>query len=120
METTATIDAFRQFNRFYTRFLGLLDEELVQSGFSLTEARILFELATRDGCGASEIAKDLGLDPGYLSRILRKLEDAGLLRRVASPLDARASVLRITRKGRSAFEGLNGRSADQARRCKPR
>lgn len=113
-ETRQSVDAFRSFNRFYTRFVGLLDEELVRSGFSLAEARVLFELATRPERGATEIADELGLNPGYLSRILRKLEEAGLLDRSPSPADARHAVLRLTRKGKAAFAELNRRSSAQA------
>jgi DNA-binding MarR family transcriptional regulator/GNAT superfamily N-acetyltransferase len=105
---------FRSFNRFYTRLIGVLDEQLVQSGFSLAEARVLFELAARSDRAAGEIATELSLDPGYLSRILRKLEDAGLLDRSASPADARQAVLRLTRKGKSVFADLDHRSSEQA------
>jgi DNA-binding MarR family transcriptional regulator len=114
-EIDQAIASFRRFNRFYTRFLGLLDEDLIDSGYALTEARILFELATRKRCGASEIASELNLDGGYLSRILRKFEDAGLLARSPSPADARHDILRLTRKGQRAFADLNARSVDQAR-----
>jgi DNA-binding MarR family transcriptional regulator/GNAT superfamily N-acetyltransferase len=113
-EVDLAADAFRRFNRFYTGFIGLLDEGLVRSGYALTEARVLFELATRSECGASEIANELGLDPGYLSRILRKFEEAGLLVRSPLPDDARHSVLRLTRKGKAAFAELNKRSSEQA------
>jgi DNA-binding MarR family transcriptional regulator/GNAT superfamily N-acetyltransferase len=113
-ELDNAINAFRGFNRFYTRFIGVLDEELVKSGFSLTEARVLFELATRPDRGASEIAAELTLDPGYLSRILRKLEDANLLDRSSSSEDARQVILRLTRKGKTAFAELNRRSSTQA------
>lgn len=113
-EVDLAADAFRRFNRFYTGFIGLLDEGLVRSGYALTEARVLFELATRSECGASEIANELGLDPGYLSRILRKFEEAGLLVRSPLPYDARHSVLRLTRKGKTAFADLNKRSSEQA------
>jgi DNA-binding MarR family transcriptional regulator/GNAT superfamily N-acetyltransferase len=115
-ETGDDIDRFRGFNRFYTRFLGLLGEDLIESGFSLAEARVLFELANRrPESGATEIARDLGLDPGYLSRILRKFDEGGLLERSPSPLDARHSVLRLTRKGKSVFSDLNRKSSAQAR-----
>ncbi len=113
-ETEQAIQAFRAFNRFYTRFLGVLDEELLKSGFSLAEARVLFELATRPEGGATEIASGLNLDPGYLSRILRKLEDAGLLDRAPSATDARYTLLGLTRKGKNAFAELNRRSSAQA------
>jgi DNA-binding MarR family transcriptional regulator/GNAT superfamily N-acetyltransferase len=114
-EIARSIDAFRRFNRFYTGFIGLLDEGLVRSGYSLTEARILFELATRSKSGAAEIAETLRLDPGYLSRILRKFEENGLLSRAPLPADARHSLLRLTRKGKNAFADLNKRSTEQAR-----
>ena len=114
-ETEAAISAFRRFNRFYTRFIGVLDEQLIRSGFSLTEARVLFELANRSEGGAREVANGLGLDPGYLSRILRKFEDAGLLDRSASRSDARATVLRLTRKGKAALAELDRLSSGQAR-----
>jgi DNA-binding MarR family transcriptional regulator/GNAT superfamily N-acetyltransferase len=110
-----SITVFRRFNRQYTRILGLLDEELLKSGYSLAEARVLFELATRGESGATEIARELSLDAGYLSRILRKFEQAGLLHRSSSSADARHSILRLTRKGKVAFAELNRRSAAQAR-----
>jgi DNA-binding MarR family transcriptional regulator/GNAT superfamily N-acetyltransferase len=114
-EIGLAVDSFRRFNRFYTGFIGLLDEGLVRSGYSLTEARILFELATRTGAGATEIAKELNLDSGYLSRILRKFEDSGLLLRAPLPADGRHFVLRLTRRGKTVFADLNRRSSDQAR-----
>jgi DNA-binding MarR family transcriptional regulator/GNAT superfamily N-acetyltransferase len=109
------IEAFRRFNRFYTRILGLLNEEMHQSGFSLTQARVLFELAQRANSGAAQIASELGLDPGYLSRILRQFKNQGLLARTPSPDDARNSLLRLTRKGVATLADLNRRSSEQAR-----
>jgi DNA-binding MarR family transcriptional regulator/GNAT superfamily N-acetyltransferase len=114
-EIDQQVNGFRRFNRFYTGFVGLLDEDLVQSGYSLTEARVLFELATRPEDGATEIADRLRVDPGYLSRILGRFEDGGLLVRAPRSTDARHSVLRLARKGKAAFADLNKRSADQAR-----
>jgi DNA-binding MarR family transcriptional regulator/GNAT superfamily N-acetyltransferase len=113
-EMDSAVSEFRSFNRFYTRLIGLLDEGLVKSGFSLTEARVLFELATRSACSASEIATELNLDPGYLSRILRKFSEARLLLRSTLASDARHSVLRLTRKGKAVFADLDCRSAQQA------
>lgn len=109
------IAVFRRFNRLYTRILGLLDERLIQSNYSLTEARVLFELAKHGEGGATGIAEELRLDAGYLSRILRKFEDPGLLARSPSPEDARHSVLKLTRKGAAAFADLDRRSMEQAR-----
>jgi DNA-binding MarR family transcriptional regulator/GNAT superfamily N-acetyltransferase len=113
-EILDSVNVFRRFNRFYTRMLGLLSEELVKSGFSLTEARVLFELAARGDCGAREIGEELSLDPGYLSRILRKFEESELLARSPLPADARNSVLSLTEKGNAAFADLDRRSAEQA------
>jgi DNA-binding MarR family transcriptional regulator/GNAT superfamily N-acetyltransferase len=113
-EIQDAVGAFRRFNRFYTRRLGLFGNHFISSRFSLTEGRVLFELATRGKCGATEIAAGLGLDPGYLSRILRKFEDYGLIARSPLPSDARNSVLRLTRKGRAAFADLDRRSTLQA------
>ena len=92
----------------------MLDERLIESGFSLTEARVLFELSARPDCSAGEIAAELSIDPGYLSRILRKLENAGLLDRSSAPDDARQAILRLTRKGKSALADLDRRSSAQA------
>ena len=113
--TDAQVEAFRRFNRFYTREIGTLGEGLLDSEYSLTEARVLFELATRGEVTAGEIARELALDAGYLSRILRKFEDSGLLKRKASPEDARQAILTVTRRGREVFADLSDRSNRQAR-----
>src|SRR5580704_5334156 len=110
------IAAFRQFNRFYSREIGTLREGLLDSEFSLTEARVLYELATRGEATATEIAKELTLDAGYLSRVLRRFEDGGLVKRKVSTGDARQAILIITRHGRDSFADLNERSNRQARR----
>jgi DNA-binding MarR family transcriptional regulator/GNAT superfamily N-acetyltransferase len=107
------VAAVRAFNRFYTRQLGLLDEALYRSAFSLTESRVLYELANRDGVTASDLARDLGLDAGYLSRVLAKFEAGGHLTRTPSASDARQSVLALTRAGRKAFAPLNRASQEQ-------
>jgi DNA-binding MarR family transcriptional regulator/GNAT superfamily N-acetyltransferase len=107
------IAAVRRFSRFYTRQLGLLQESLVHTRFSLTEARVLYELAHRGSVTASELAADLDLDHGYLSRILRRFGEEGLLRRVRAANDGRQSVISITAKGRKAFAPLDRNSHDQ-------
>jgi DNA-binding MarR family transcriptional regulator/GNAT superfamily N-acetyltransferase len=109
----ARIAAVRRFSRFYTRQLGLLQESLVHTRFSLTEARVLYELAHCEQVTASELAADLDLDHGYLSRILRRFADDGLLKKVRAANDARQSVISITAKGRRAFAPLNKNSHDQ-------
>src|SRR5690349_1228737 len=107
------IAAVRRFSRFYTRQLGLLQESLVHTRFSLTEARVLYELAHRETMTASELASDLDLDHGYLSRILRRFGDEGLLKKVRAANDCRQSVISITAKSRKAFAPLNKNSHDQ-------
>ncbi len=109
----ARIAAVRRFSRFYTRQLGLLQESLVATPFSLTEARVLYELAHRDSVTASELAADLDLDHGYLSRILRRFAEQGLLAKKRAATDGRQSVITITAKGRKAFAPLNKGSHDQ-------
>ncbi|TGT43986.1 helix-turn-helix domain-containing GNAT family N-acetyltransferase [Mesorhizobium sp. M8A.F.Ca.ET.165.01.1.1] len=112
---TERIDAVRAFNRFYTRQIGVLDEGWLKSTFSLTEARVLYELAHRDGLVASDLVRDLGLDPGYVSRLLKKFEERGLVEREATEADARRASIALTPAGREAFAPLNQDSHDQVR-----
>src|ERR1051326_6354709 len=93
------IEAVRQFNRFYTRQIGLLHEGLLDSRLSLTEARLLYELAHRHNATAKALAQELGLDEGYLSRILRTFKERGLIQRERSPSDGRQVLLRLTERG---------------------
>ncbi len=106
---------FRRFNRMYTRFIGTLNEGLLNSEFSLAEARVLYELANRSAPAAREIAAELGMDPAYLSRMLGKFEHKGLLRRKTSEEDGRSIELRLSAPGKSAFKKLNDLSEKQAR-----
>jgi len=104
------IEAVRAFNRFITRHIGALNEGLLASSFSLTECRILYELAHRPGVTASELGRDLALDPGYLSRLLRSFRERGLVTASAAENDARRQELRLTETGDRAFAPLNERS----------
>ena len=97
------VAAVRSFNRFYTRHVGALGEHLLDSPYSLTEMRVLYELAHRDGASASALASDLGLDAGYLSRILARFAAQRLIARAAAPDDARRALVRLTPRGRAAF-----------------
>lgn len=105
---------FRQFNRMYTQFIGALRKGLLNTEFSLAEARVLYELATRAAPRAKEIAEELGMDAGYLSRLLGKFGRAGLLKRKSSGHDSRYADLTLTRRGRAAFKKLDARSTGQA------
>lgn len=104
------IAAVRAFNRFYTRQIGLLEDGLLRSGFSLAEARVLFELAHRDAPTATEIGESLGLDPGYLSRMITSFVKQGLVAKSPAAHDRRQHRLGLTQKGSRAFAQLDRRS----------
>jgi DNA-binding MarR family transcriptional regulator/ribosomal protein S18 acetylase RimI-like enzyme len=101
------VAAVRAFNRFYTRQVGALNERLLASRFSLAEVRVLYELAHREALTAAMLGKDLGLDAGYLSRLLASFVQRGLVRRASSQADARQRVLGLTEKGRTTFSRLD-------------
>jgi DNA-binding MarR family transcriptional regulator/GNAT superfamily N-acetyltransferase len=101
------VDAVRRFNRFYTRQIGALGEGHLDTPFSLTEARVVYELAQRETATATELGQELGLDAGYLSRILRGFQERGLIDRRPSETDARQTRLSLTDAGRAAFAQLD-------------
>jgi DNA-binding MarR family transcriptional regulator/GNAT superfamily N-acetyltransferase len=107
------ISAVRAFNRFYTRKLGVLDQHLLKSQFSLSEARVLYELAHREEPVAKEIGIELGLDPGYLSRIIQNFDENGLITRKPLRADRRQYRLALTAKGRQAYAKLDRSSHDE-------
>lgn len=107
------VAAVRRFNRFNTRQIGLLNEGFLESPFSLSQVRVLYELAHRDHPTATELGEALGLDPGYLSRMLRGFAKRGLITRQRSPTDGRQSHLSLTARGRQAFATLEARQCDE-------
>ena len=107
------IAAVRQFNRFYTKQIGVLREGHLESPFSLTEVRVLYEIAHGDAPTASDLVRELGLDSGYVSRILRSFERRGLVEKTRSETDARRAHLRLTESGRIAFATLDVRAEEE-------
>ena len=109
------VAAVRRFNRFYTRRIGILNDGLLDSPFSLTEVRVLFELAHAPHLTATALRDELHLDAGYLSRLLRRLEQRGFLTRTSSEADGRVAYLNLTDKGRQEFRTLDERANDEVR-----
>jgi len=107
------ISAVRRFNRFFTRQIGVLREGLLHSPYSLTDACIIYELAHRDSVTATDLGRELGLDAGYLSRIVSRLAQQGLLERLPSESDGRQRLLRLTPAGEQAFALLDQRARDE-------
>src|SRR5258708_6783557 len=106
----ARVDAVRAFNRFYTRRVGVVGDRNLKSRFSLTEMRVLYELAHRDAPTATVLGRDLGLDAAYLSRILRTFENRRFVERTPAPADRRQNLLRLTPRGRTAFTPFEARA----------
>lgn len=107
------IETIRGFNRFYTRHVGALQSDFLGTPFSLAEGRVLYELAHREHPTATELGKELGLDNGYLSRILQSFSRRGLVRKAQSKIDARQNLLSLTPKGRQAIGTLDRRQHEQ-------
>lgn len=112
-ELARRIEAIRRYNRFYTRKIGVLDEGLLESPFSLSQARVLYELAHREETTATALSGELAVNPGYMSRILRGLQEKGLVERRPSEEDGRRSFLSLTEDGKTAFAKLNADSRRQ-------
>jgi DNA-binding MarR family transcriptional regulator/GNAT superfamily N-acetyltransferase len=113
VDAARQIACVRQFNRFYTRQIGLLRGGMLGTPFSLTEGRLLYELAQRGATTAAELAADLEIDPGYLSRLVRGFLDSGLVTRERSPTDRRQGILALTDHGRDTFADLDRRSQSE-------
>jgi DNA-binding MarR family transcriptional regulator/GNAT superfamily N-acetyltransferase len=109
----ARLARFRRFNRFYTRQIGALDEGHLRSPFSLAQARVLYEIANTESPTAAALGRELGMDAGYLSRLLRDLEHQGLVQRAPSIDDRRQTILSLTPAGRATFEDLDARARSQ-------
>ncbi|MBR5932291.1 MAG: winged helix-turn-helix transcriptional regulator [Lachnospiraceae bacterium] len=109
------VEDIRAFNRSYTKVLGLLNSSYLDSDFSLTETRVLFEIYSRNGCTANDLCSALDLDKGYMSRIIRKFADAGLLSRTVSESDGRAQRILLTGSGKKVIGQMIDRSNAQIR-----
>jgi len=104
------IDRIRSFNRFYTNIIGLLDQHFLDSPFSLTEGRVLYEICNTEECSAKKIREKIVIDEGYLSRILDNFSKRGLIKRTPSPTDGRLRLILPTEKGKHEFANLNENS----------
>ncbi len=116
MSRGETFEAIRAFNRFYTNKLGVLSKGYLDTDHTLTEARILYEIGASQRISATELNRELGLDPAYLSRILKKFREAGFLGSEPDPLDRRSQILTITAPGKAEYEMLGTRSRAQIAR----
>jgi DNA-binding MarR family transcriptional regulator len=104
------IEKIRSFNRYYTNVIGLLDRHYLDSPFSLTEGRVLYEIKQIDKCSAKKIREKISIDEGYLSRIIDKFIQKGLITKIPSPDDRRLHIIRLTEKGQNEFASLNEHS----------
>ncbi|MFS0765776.1 MULTISPECIES: MarR family winged helix-turn-helix transcriptional regulator [Peribacillus] len=108
-----TIADIRQFNRFYTNILGVLDKHILDTGYSFTEARVILEIGLMEQCIANNLVDKLEIDRSYMSRIINKLRKDGLVMKENSALDNRTSLIRLTPEGLTLFDQLNERSDEQ-------
>lgn len=109
----STVEQIRAFNRYYTKLLGLLDHHLLNSEYSLVEARILYEIHAHRSISASQIMLEIDIDKGYLSKVLKQFGQKGLIAKQPSPADARVTLLSLTAKGQTLFATLNSASNQQ-------
>jgi DNA-binding MarR family transcriptional regulator/GNAT superfamily N-acetyltransferase len=116
LEIATTTEAVRRFNRFYTRRIGVLEESLLGSGLTLSQARVVFELGRRGEWTAGGMASEVGLDAGYVSRLLGSLEKRKLIARRPSETDGRQAIVSLTAKGRERYQLVDGRSQEQIAR----
>ena len=112
-EKQNAVKKIREFNRTYTRVLGLLNRHILNSGYSLTEARILFELYRPNPCSANGLVNLLGVDRSYMSRILKRFEQRGLIERTMDQNDSRVHLIELTQTGRATIEELGVKSDEQ-------
>lgn len=103
----------RQFNRFYTNLLGLLDKHVLDTGYSFTEARVIVEIGLLEQCISNNLVENLNIDRSYMSRIITKLSNDGLISKESSILDNRTKLIRLTPKGLALFDQLNEKSDEQ-------
>lgn len=115
MKEIDSITEIRGFNRFYTSILGLLNQHILNSGYSLTEARVIFEISKTESCTANQLCTTLDIDRSYMSRIIKKFEKEGLITRQINKYDSRNMEIRLTEKGNEVFKELNNRSNEQIR-----
>lgn len=113
MKNIDIITEIRGFNRFYTNIIGILDKHILDSGYSLTEARIIFEISKTESCTANQLCTALDIDRSYMSRIINKFEKTGLIKRQVSPTDNRNIEIHLTEMGFQVFHELNNRSNKQ-------
>lgn len=104
------IDRVREFNRFYTNVIGLLDRQFLDTPFSLTEGRVLYEISHTELCTAKKIRSNIDIDEGYLSRIIDKFTEKGLVKKTPAPEDRRLHLIQLTEKGKKEFSKLNENS----------
>lgn len=108
-----SVEKIREFNRYYTKILGLLDDDILNSDFSLTEARILFELADKKEVTANALSSELGIDKSYMSRMIKSFEKSGLIVKTPDDTDNRAMIITLTEKGNETIDELVMRSNRQ-------